>query len=482
DQPSQQILHQINMEYDAGNMGQPTYETMRSGILQKESTFVEDVKNGKLTAALPTALHESVYQWANNAFEFLDTTQENQDIDQNMTSQPATQNKKEDQQLKAFLQEGNFEDDEYDLHNYEPPKDDPIDFWDKREIMEGPSGLAGRPDGLAGPAAFMFDKLKKPFNLFGSAENKEMILDKLPDSLRGPAATTFNISQGIDDGVENFIDDTLVGTATMIGHPIETGTSLWNAVSKPLNTYEIMKDAISTSFERDVTNGDEESRYRCFSYATATIGTSLVGTSGPNATSKLSSTAENNTTKSVTNNDNRLNFNNPFNLEPALSTGPIDIPYNVYNGETIKNQTFQFAKKFADGKVGPYNKKSLEHIFLGEINKKKKAVGYHHESMMGGKIIPGTKTKPDKNGVYMAKVEINGTKKKPSSSFFPEHWNRTDVLKAVGEAYENRNLLINNSGPNSLFKGSTSQGMEIQMYINNKNGNIQTAYPLYEGV
>ncbi len=30
---------------------------------------------------------------------------------------------------------------------------------------------------------------------------------------------------------------------------------------------------------------------------------------------------------------------------------------------------------------------SFNHVFHGEINKKRKAVGYHHESMMGGKII-----------------------------------------------------------------------------------------------
>jgi len=100
---------------------------------------------------------------------------------------------------------------------------------------------------------------------------------------------------------------------------------------------------------------------------------------------------------------------------------------------------------------------SIEHIFLGEVNKKKKkAVGYHHESMMGGKIIPETKTAPDKNGVYEAEVIINGKKKHTPSSFFPENWDRVDVLKAVGEAYENKKYI-----GDGKYRGSSSAGIDI---------------------
>src|SRR5690625_5135504 len=116
----------------------------------------------------------------------------------------------------------------------------------------------------------------------------------------------------------------------------------------------------------------------------------------------------------------------------------------------------------------------MGHIFLGEINKRKNAVGYHHESMMGGKIIPGTKTPPDKNGVYMAKVEIKGVKKKPNSSFFPEHWDRVDVLKAVGEAFENKKHL-----GRGIYEGETSSRMRIRMYLQD-DGTIATAFPKYE--
>ncbi|XBN97070.1 hypothetical protein BACILLUS_003009 [Priestia megaterium] len=73
---------------------------------------------------------------------------------------------------------------------------------------------------------------------------------------------------------------------------------------------------------------------------------------------------------------------------------------------------------------GKYNTGTMKHIYHGEINRRGKAVGYHYESMMGGKIIPGTEKKTDKNGVYEAKVEIDGKRKIAKSSFFPKEWNR----------------------------------------------------------
>ena len=123
--------------------------------------------------------------------------------------------------------------------------------------------------------------------------------------------------------------------------------------------------------------------------------------------------------------------------------------------------------------TGKYNTNTMKHIYHGEINKRGKAVGYHHESMMGGKIIPGTEKIPDKNGVYEAKVEIGGKRKVAKSSFFPKEWNRVDVLKAIDEAYQNKKQI----GANK-FIGENSAGVKIEMYLN-KDGSIATAYPLY---
>ncbi|QHA37874.1 hypothetical protein D5E69_20250 [Rossellomorea marisflavi] len=123
---------------------------------------------------------------------------------------------------------------------------------------------------------------------------------------------------------------------------------------------------------------------------------------------------------------------------------------------------------------GKYNNQTMKHIYHGEINRRGKAVGYHHESMRGGKIIQGSESIPDKNGIYRAKVDIDGVEKVAKSTFFPKEWNRVDVLKAIDEAFDNKKQV----GPNK-FKGVTSSGIKIEMYLN-KDGSIATAYPLYK--
>ena len=94
--------------------------------------------------------------------------------------------------------------------------------------------------------------------------------------------------------------------------------------------------------------------------------------------------------------------------------------------------------------------------------------------MMGGKIIKETKTPSDKNGVYMAKVEIEGVKKKPNSSFFPKTLESVDVLKVIHEAYENKKHI-----GNGLYEGTTTSEMYIQMYLKG-DGTIATAFPIYQ--
>ncbi|MGY0105829.1 EndoU domain-containing protein [Bacillus velezensis] len=57
---------------------------------------------------------------------------------------------------------------------------------------------------------------------------------------------------------------------------------------------------------------------------------------------------------------------------------------------------------------------------------------------------------------------------------FPREWNRTDVLKAIDEAYHTRKQVRSNK-----YRGITSTGIKIEMYLNS-DGTIATAYPLYK--
>src|SRR5699024_5973737 len=57
---------------------------------------------------------------------------------------------------------------------------------------------------------------------------------------------------------------------------------------------------------------------------------------------------------------------------------------------------------------------ALEHIFIGEINQRGDAVGFHYDGFPGkkGRVISGTKTQPDEIGVYEAGAKVNDVKKK----------------------------------------------------------------------
>jgi len=119
-----------------------------------------------------------------------------------------------------------------------------------------------------------------------------------------------------------------------------------------------------------------------------------------------------------------------------------------------------------------FSKGAMKHIFHGEVNKKRNAVGYHHESMMGGKIIEVTDP-PNQYGVYRAIVEIQGKGKRVPSTFFPKDWNRVQVVDAIKGAYQNKRLIKDN-----LYEGTLPNGMRIQMRLDSE-GKVKTAYPMY---
>ena len=119
---------------------------------------------------------------------------------------------------------------------------------------------------------------------------------------------------------------------------------------------------------------------------------------------------------------------------------------------------------------------TVEHVFHGQINRRGQAVGYHHESMMGGGKIVEIIDPPDSRGIYRAKISVKGINKTPVSTFFPKDWNRAQVLNAINEAYENKRIINRQSG---LYAGRTSEGLTIRMYINSE-GKINTAFPIRE--
>lgn len=121
---------------------------------------------------------------------------------------------------------------------------------------------------------------------------------------------------------------------------------------------------------------------------------------------------------------------------------------------------------------------ALEHILEGELNRKGNAVGFHYDHLPSkkGEILEGTKTKPNKKGVYEAEVSVEGVNKESNrgrSTFFPDDWDSQDVVDAINEVYENRTFISGNT-----YEGLTNEGLLIHMYIDDQE-RIISAFPVY---
>ena len=131
-------------------------------------------------------------------------------------------------------------------------------------------------------------------------------------------------------------------------------------------------------------------------------------------------------------------------------------------------------------KTENFSRHGLEHIFDGTVNKKGKATGYHYSKVSdsSGRILDGTRSKKDENGVFTAKVEVDGVKKEGFSSFYPEDWTPQDVVDAINTAY--KDALNDKQNPRgSLWIGHAGK-LEIDMYLDD-NRKILTAYPIHRG-
>ncbi|MCM3005575.1 EndoU domain-containing protein [Priestia koreensis] len=132
----------------------------------------------------------------------------------------------------------------------------------------------------------------------------------------------------------------------------------------------------------------------------------------------------------------------------------------------------------SNGSQRPITGHTVEHVFHGQVNHRRKAVGYHHESMMGGGEILNIIAPPDARGIYRAEITVNGRRKNGPSTFFPKDWDRVQVLNAINEAYENKRMFRNRDGT-VYYRGTTSDGLKIKMYLDG-NGKITTAFPIRE--
>ena len=148
--------------------------------------------------------------------------------------------------------------------------------------------------------------------------------------------------------------------------------------------------------------------------------------------------------------------------------------------EISQNSGFYMADIFNLENVDYFASGTLEHIFDGTINKKGNATGYHYTMVLDskGKIIEGTRSKEDENGVFTGNVEVDGVKKNGFSSFYPESWTPQQVVDAINAAYDEATANPDNPTSNSLWIGHYGD-IEIDMYLDS-NQKITTAYPVYK--
>ncbi len=178
-----------------------------------------------------------------------------------------------------------------------------------------------------------------------------------------------NTSKGAAIGVYDVGKDTLVGIGNTIIHPVETVDSTANMMIHPVETGKYIGNAIAESFERDMINGDAESRSHWVTYALGTVATTVFGTKGAGTVTKTgvatTKTGAKKAAAAVENID--LSRFLPYAPQYQLA-GRSRVPYNVVDGNYLKDQLILQAevlqgnernirgiKRTDNGKFGKYS-------------------------------------------------------------------------------------------------------------------------------
>ncbi|MEC2309463.1 T7SS effector LXG polymorphic toxin [Bacillus atrophaeus] len=375
----------------------------------------------------------------------------------------------------------------------------------EREIKDLKKKLA---DGVTDPDEYLEIAKKVGYENLTPAQKQYVLqLEQLKQS-EEVVETTWDAVKGVGVGLYDVGKDTVTGVKDLaVGawefSQLSDEQKLAKTISTVLNTpsyAKIIWTNIADSWNDKMVNGDAYSRSHYITYAVGSLVglkgagsavkvTGKLGKEGAAKVDKMLEAGEKAATKHVKTGIKKgkdfISSLSKNNYEPALVgiTHDIDNTYNAKNTPLLKSIIEDKKESVLIKSVNPngnrgtngITKKTVKHVYHGEINRKNKAVGYHHESMMGGsRVIPGTEEVPDINGVYRAKVEVKGVKKVAKSSFFPKEWDRVKVYNTISEAYKNKKQIRDNK-----YIGKTSSGIDVEMYIN-KDGSIATAYPLYK--
>lgn len=124
---------------------------------------------------------------------------------------------------------------------------------------------------------------------------------------------------------------------------------------------------------------------------------------------------------------------------------------------------------------------TIEHL-KGEVKGGKAGGGHFYSSIQNGtvRLKPGTTWIPGPHGMVKGKIEIKNPtdgnyieKLAPETSIFPPSWSDNKTLLEISIAFENRSFVDGNT-----YKGFSSFGFEIRMYVNSNN-EIISAFPIF---
>ncbi|WP_309460348.1 DNA/RNA non-specific endonuclease [Bacillus pumilus] len=144
--------------------------------------------------------------------------------------------------------------------------------------------------------------------------------------------------------------DTVVGIYDLVTDPGGAVESVITAVSHPIETSKAIGKSISDSFQKEVIDGDAYSRSHWFAYATGSLAEIVFGSKGAGAITKTGTTAAKTTVKKGLEQGakslDRVSIPNllPYSPKFQMAGGP-KLPYNVFDGENLKNKLLSMAKR-----------------------------------------------------------------------------------------------------------------------------------------
>ena len=131
----------------------------------------------------------------------------------------------------------------------------------------------------------------------------------------------------------------------------------------------------------------------------------------------------------------------------------------------------------------------FEHIIGGDMSKNGKKVAGGHSLIKGDVRITKVVDKPDKFGVYNAKIEIfnsktgkwqqKTTQTNNKNTMFPKNWNEERIILEVKSAWGGKDFKIEKTMRGKEWSGTSISGVKIKGYI---NPDKVTAFPEYGGV